>query len=67
MKISTIIAAVAVLIMLSTAQAGTEGEETGEPQKEVPGNYLGDRAELGDLKSFLTLAAENNKDRKSVV
>ncbi len=65
MKISTIIAAVAVLIMLSTAQAGTEGEETGEPQKEVPGNYLGDRAELGDLKSFLTLAAENNNELRA--
>ena len=67
MKISTstILAAVAVLIMLSTAQAGTEAEEPDEPQKEVPGNYLGDSAELADLKSFLTLAAENNNELRA--
>jgi outer membrane protein TolC len=55
----------ALLILLSPHFAGAADEAPAKPTEETPGAYLGDRAELGDLKSFLSLAAENNNELRA--
>ena len=52
----------------SGEEAATAGSAGGGAENGVqaePGAYLGDRAELGDLRSFLTGAAENNNELRA--
>ncbi|WP_319583510.1 TolC family protein [uncultured Pseudodesulfovibrio sp.] len=51
-------------IMLISLVTASPAADTGSATKEenVPGRYLGDRAELDELREFLALAAENNNE-----
>lgn len=67
MKTSTsiILATVAVLVLLNAKQVCAVDEDPAKPQEAIPGIYLGDSGELGDLKSFLTQAAESNNELRA--
>lgn len=52
-----------LLVMVTTVVAAAETPQT--PKETLPGSYLGDRAEMNDLRSFLALAAENNNELRA--
>jgi outer membrane protein TolC len=62
--ITTTLAAMALLIAMGGPVAHAEEKAATEPDP-VPGNYLGDRAELADLRSYLRLASENNNELRA--
>jgi outer membrane protein TolC len=60
-RITTIpLAAIMIISLTVTAHAGDAKPPVQE--EAAPGSYLGDREELGDLRAFLILAAENNNE-----
>ncbi|AMK10795.1 TolC family protein [Pseudodesulfovibrio indicus] len=70
-RIFQTISLTAVMLIAMTGASGAASEtETVAPEttvrdEAVPGSYLGDRAELADLKGYLGLAAENNNDLRA--
>ncbi|OIQ51398.1 Outer membrane efflux protein [Pseudodesulfovibrio hydrargyri] len=63
--ITTTLAAVTLLIALGAPSAHAETKDASAVTEPAPGDYLGDRAELADLKSYLQLASENNNELRA--
>ncbi|MGE4423067.1 MAG: TolC family protein [Pseudodesulfovibrio sp.] len=61
--ILTTLAAVALVIAFGAPAALADAAKPQKPL--VPGAYLGDHAELDDLRSFLTRASENNNELRA--
>lgn len=55
-----------ILMIVATASTTLAGKKNAmKPEEALPGSFLGDRAELSELRSFLVLAAENNNELRA--
>jgi outer membrane protein TolC len=55
----------ALLLMFCAAAAFADGTPAKAASESAPGGYLGDRAELADLRSYLVRASENNNELRA--